>query len=128
MDNKVFKEICDSVVFRVEYADERGISQWFNRAAYKSGKRKKTDIGRPLEECHSKETTEKIKFMYDAFRNGRRTPFVVKKMIGEKRAVIHFYPIFSDGVFRGCSATIIFPDELLKGFPCSDFDEIISPD
>ncbi len=124
MDSKILKEICDSVDFRVEYADENGVSRWFNRASYESGKRRETDIGKPLLDCHSQETTKKIDLMYDAFRKGRKGPFVVKKMMGEKKAVIHFYPVFIDETFKGCFATIIFPEKLMEGFPCSELNEL----
>lgn len=116
-DMKIFKEMCDTVVIQMGYADENGISQWFNKAMYVSGKRKESDVGRHLKDCHTEKTHPKIDFIYKAFEGGRREPFTVKRVIGGKKTVVHYYPVFIEDVFKGVFETIIHPEKLLEDFP-----------
>jgi DUF438 domain-containing protein len=114
---KIFKEICDAVDIQMGYSDENGISKFFNRAMYASGKRKESDLDKHIKDCHTEKTHPKIDFIYKAFEEGRRKPFAVKRVIGGKKTVVNYYPVFIEGVFRGVFETIIHPEKLLEDFP-----------
>jgi hypothetical protein len=92
---KIFREICDTIDVRIGYADEHQISKFFNRSMYASGKRKE----------------------YKAFEGGRREPFVIKRVIGKRKTVVQYFPLFLEGVFKGVFETISYPEELLEDFP-----------
>ncbi len=117
LDMNVFKEICDTIGVRIGYADENRISKFFNKTFLESGKRKEEDLDKPLKDCHSEKSYAKIDFMYRAFEKGRTEPFVLKMDIDGDKTVIHYHPIFFEGVFKGVFEAIIYPDKLLEGFP-----------
>lgn len=117
VDMKIFKEICDSIDVRIGYADENRISKWFNRAFLDSGKRKEEDLDKSLNDCHSEESLAKIDHMYREFEKGRRKRFEIKVEINGEKTVIHYYPLFIEGVFKGVFETIFYPGKLMKGFP-----------
>jgi DUF438 domain-containing protein len=117
LDMNVFKEMCDSVDIRIGYADENRVSKWFNRAFLESGKRKEEDLDKPLKDCHLEKSYAKIEHMYKEFENGRRKRFEIKVEIDGEKTVIHYYPLFIEGVFKGVFETIFFPGKLMEGFP-----------
>jgi DUF438 domain-containing protein len=109
-DEKVFRAILDLLPFRVEYADEGMIERFFNKASEK--KRKPSDIGRHLFDCHRPESQEMIQQMYDGFRAGRREPFVKRKEKDGKTKVVTWYPVMVEGQFKGIAETIMVIEDL----------------
>jgi len=117
VDMKIFKEMCDSIDIRIGYADENRISKWVNRAFLESGKRKEEDLDKPLMDCHNEESIAKIDHMYREFENGRKKRFEIKMEISGAKTVMHYYPLFIEGVFKGIFEVCFYPDTLMKGFP-----------
>ncbi len=117
VDMKIFKEMSDSINIRIRYDDEKRISKWVNRAFLESGKRKEEDMGKPLAECHSEKSLAKVEHMYREFENGRRKRFEIKMEIMGEKTVMHYYPLFIEGVFKGLFEVCFYPEILLKGFP-----------
>ncbi len=81
---------------KITYANPKGLenfSKWIDLWG--------SLIGRHLGDCHKPESMEKIRTMYDAFRNGDRTPrHYVRKREGGTRTILHV-PIFEGNDFRG---------------------------
>jgi DUF438 domain-containing protein len=84
---------------------------------YASGKRKESDVDKFVMDCHTEKSRAQIDFMYKAFEGGRREPFVIKRLIGKKKTVVQYFPLFLEGVFKGIFETITYPEELLEDFP-----------
>jgi DUF438 domain-containing protein len=113
----IFREICDTIDVRIGYADEHQISKFFNRSMYASGKRNESDLDKPIKDCHIEKTKAQIDFIYKAFEAGRREHFVIKRVIGKRKTVVQYFPLFLEGVFKGVFETITYPEELLEDFP-----------
>ncbi|NOZ76623.1 MAG: hypothetical protein GXO65_02895 [Euryarchaeota archaeon] len=109
---EIYKAILDLLPFRVEYADEDMIERFFNQASVDSGKRKPSDIGRHLFDCHKPESRKMIERMYREFRAGRREPFVKRKVKNGRTKVVTWYPAVVEGKFKGIVETIIYPDDI----------------
>jgi DUF438 domain-containing protein len=116
---RFLEKTLDHISVALTYVDSEGTVQYANRAALSRPFRIPRAFGMNIRDCHTDQTNEKIAYIFDDFKNGRREPhYYVGKRTGTRELVMMF-PFFDGDRFMGCLAQI-HPLELegpTKSFP-----------
>jgi len=100
--HRLLETILDHTSVSLTYADTRGVIKYVNRKAFERPSKTPRKVGMNIQQCHSRESSEKIVQMFDEFSNGRREPhhYVIRR--NGKRELAMIIPVFENNTFIGC--------------------------
>ena len=107
-DETLIPLALDSVPVAISLVDLGGKLLYYNEYGRSILDRKPELLGKDIRHCHEKpESIARIDQMLEAFKGGRREPFVYENVRFERRIVVTLSPLLAEGRLIGCVQSVI---------------------
>jgi uncharacterized protein len=95
--------LLDTLPVDITFVDKDDTVRYFNQAAGRIFPRAKAVIGRKVQNCHPKDSVDKVQAILDGFRNGTLPHAEFWIPVEEKLVYIRYLPVRDqEGAYLGC--------------------------